>query len=91
MGFGAPFEYDHSGEKKLTRGKDRVALLKFLWEKNSMGKMDARQNNPRLVQGPLACLFYGANNDTQIILNNNSGKATLDLLGIEGYEKFAST
>ena len=46
-----------------------------------MDKMDARRNNPRRVQGPLARLFYGANNDTQILLNNNSGKATLDLLG----------
>ena len=82
MGFGAPFEYDHSGEKNLTRGKDRVASLKLLWNNNGMSKMDARQNHPRLVQGPLAHLFYGANNDTQILLNNNSGKATLDLLGI---------
>ena len=49
--------------------------------------MDARQNHPRLVQGPLARLFYGANTDTQILLNNKSGKATLGLLGIEGYKK----
>ena len=91
MGFGAPFEYDHYGEKNLTRVKDRVASLKILWENDGMGKMDARQNHPRLVQGPLARLFYGANNDTQIILNNNSWKASLDLLGIEGYAFFAST
>ena len=71
MGFGDPFEYDHSGEKNLTRGKYRVASLKLLWDNNGLGKMDARQNHPRLVQGPLARLFYGDNNDTQIILNNN--------------------
>ena len=88
MGFGAPFKYDHSGEKNLTRGKYRVALLQLLWDNNGMGKMDPRRNHPRLVQGPLARLFYGPNNDTQVLLNNNSGKSTLDLLVIEGYEIF---
>ena len=50
-----------------------------------MGKMYAQKNHPRLVQVPLARLFYGDNTDTQILLNNNSVKATLGLLGIKGY------
>ena len=32
MGFVTPFEYDHSGQKNLTRGKDRVVSLTLLWE-----------------------------------------------------------
>ena len=37
MVFGTPSEYDHSGEKNLTRVKDRVASLKLLWDNNGMG------------------------------------------------------
>ena len=53
-----------------------------------MGEMDTQRNHLRLVQGPLDRFLNGANNDTEILLNKNSGKSTLNLLGIEGHEFF---
>ena len=48
----------------------------------------ARRNHPRLIQQPYSSLFFGANNDTQLLLNGQFGKKLLDRVGKEEYELF---
>ena len=46
----------------------------------------ARRNNPKCTVGPTSALHYGANNDTKILLLNDTAYSTFEKLGgIEGY------
>ena len=88
--FGDALEFDPSGEGNLTGGKEAVLEPFLKFDNNGMPKYEARRNHPRIITQPHAALYYGANNDTQVLLNNQTGKELISILGVEGYKKFTS-
>ena len=87
MKFGDLLKYDKSGERNLTRGKPPQIRPSIDFDNNGSPKYVARRNHPRLVQQPYLCMFFGANNDTQILLNNQTGKQLMERYGKDGYER----
>lgn len=89
-GFGKLLTFDCSGENNLTRGIAPVREPYIEADNNGQLRLFARRNNPRLVQEPSCFPYYGANNDTQIMLINATSKSTLSELGPERYERFSN-
>jgi hypothetical protein len=92
MGFGELLKYEtESGENNKTRGKPPVREGPTIeLDKNGQPKFIARRNHPRVVQAPYGFTFYGANNDTQIILVNATSHVTLQNRSPEEYKQYAN-
>ena len=85
FGFGEFLSFDPSGEGNLTRGKDRVDTP-YVSHDNGVMRYNGLRNHGRVIQGPHANLYFGANNDTQFHLHNSSGPATLKQIGMDKYK-----
>ena len=78
---------DPSGENNLTEGMSRNERTESTKDGNSQPKMKFIWNHPRIVQAPHASAYYGANNDTQIII---IAKNVIDIVGRENFEQFTN-
>ena len=88
LGFGEVLEFDHSGERNITHGIKPSIRPYVQFNNNGMQKYMARRNHPRLIQQPYLSLFFGANNDTKLLLNGQFGKELLEKVGKEEYDRF---
>ena len=77
MGFGIALEYETTapGENNLTRGMPPRKRGGMEFDKNGQPKYFATRNHPRLLQGPHGSAYFGANNDTQILLYGSKSSA----------------
>jgi hypothetical protein len=70
--FGEFLAFDPSGQGNLTRGKDRIDTP-YVSHDNGVMRYNGMRNHPRVIQGPHANLYFGANNDTQFHLHGDYG------------------
>ena len=87
MHFGNALMFDKSTEHNLTGGKPRLSRPEIDKDDNGQPKFYAPRNHPRIVQAPHASAYFGANNDTQVIL---IAQDVINHIGRSNYEKFCS-
>ena len=84
--FGEFLVFDPSGQGNLTRGKERIDTP-YVSHDNGVMRYNGLRNHPRIIQGPHANLYFGANNDTQFHLHNGTGQQVLKEAGMDHYKK----
>jgi hypothetical protein len=71
FGFRRKQRYDPFGQGNLTLGMETVFQAKIEMDGNQQEKIFSERNHPRVLQQPVATLYWGCNADFQRVLTNN--------------------